>query len=119
MNLVIKDTTFRDGIQGEGVESNNINDSLKAIKAIDSLGARYIEAGFANANLGAKERIKAACQLNLQGKICAFGRSHPADIKTIIEMRKNSGLPVAVIVGKTRLQDAKTIKKTPLILPQR
>jgi len=108
--LIIKDTTFRDGIQGEGVQTTELNGALLAIQAIDKLGVSYHEVGFATASKPTQERIKAACELKLNGKVAAFGRTHPNDVSAIISL----GAPAGVLVGKTRAQDTvKAIHKTP------
>ncbi len=105
--LVLKDTTFRDGIQGEGVEPTELGEVMRAIQAIDELGIAYHEVGFATASGIIKERIEAACRLKLQGKVCAFGRTHPLDVVTLMGLCVDHGLPVGVLVGKSRERDAK------------
>jgi len=101
--LVLKDTTFRDGIQEEGVEACDLGEALRGIQEIDALGVDYHEVGFASADEASMERIKAACKLPLKGKVAAFGRTLPEDVKAILK----SGAPVGVLVGKTRLQDVR------------
>jgi 2-isopropylmalate synthase len=108
--LVLKDTTFRDGVQGEGVEATDLNEALLAIQAIDRLGVAYHEVGFATADEATRERIRAACRLKLDGKVAAFGRTHPDDVKAILKLRP----PVGVLVAKTRAQDAaETLQVSP------
>jgi 2-isopropylmalate synthase len=112
--LTLKDTTFRDGLQNEKIEITNIEDALKAIKAIDNLGIKYHEVGFVTANKNIQKLIKAACNLELSGKVCAFGRTHPDDIKLLIELHKTADLQTAVLVGKTRKRDAQLVlRKSP------
>ena len=101
MNLEILDTTFRDGVQGRGVEVTNINDALHAIKAIDDLGVKYLELGFASSNFSAQERIRKALELNLKAKVTAFGRTHATDVQAILDLK----VPAGVLVGKVRLRD--------------
>lgn len=99
--LVVKDTTFRDGVQGQGVEATDLKETLTAIQAIDSLGVSYHEVGFAVASAAIRERIRAAMELELLGKIAAFGRTHPLDVQTMLDLK----VPVAVLVGKSRAHD--------------
>ncbi len=99
--LVIKDTTFRDGVQAEEVEATDLAELLRAVCEIDKLGVHYHEVGFASANRAAFERIKAACELPLSGKVAAFGRTNPNDVTQII----HSGAPVGVLVCKSRASD--------------
>lgn len=100
--LFIKDTTFRDGVQSEKVEAGNPKEVLRAIQAIDKLGVAYHEVGFALASEAIRNVIRAAMKLGLQGKVAAFGRTHADDVAAIQELK----VPVAVLVGKTRLVDA-------------
>lgn len=104
--LVLKDTTFRDGVQGKGAEATVLSEALEAIKAIDALGIRFHEVGFIGANDAVDQRIRAACQLDLSGQICAFGRTHQTDVSKLIAMQQEVGLPVGVLVGKSRTRDA-------------
>ncbi|MDD2806907.1 MAG: alpha-isopropylmalate synthase regulatory domain-containing protein [Patescibacteria group bacterium] len=107
--VVVKCTTFRDGVQGEGVEAPVLDDALAAIIAIDRLGVSYHELGFAFGNAAARRRIQAALELDLVGKVCAFGRTHPNDIKAIVDL----GVPVGVLVAKSRKSDTALIHSDP------
>jgi 2-isopropylmalate synthase len=100
--LVYKDTTFRDGLQGKGVDATDIQEVLRAIQAIDRLGVSYHEVGFAVANSGSRERIRQACEMSLSGKVAAFGRTHLDDVSAMIELK----VPAGTLVGKTRRTDA-------------
>ncbi len=102
MEVILKDTTFRDGIQQRGIEATEIPEVLRAIKAIDNLGIHYHEVGFAVSDEASRERIRAACCLDLQGKISAFGRTHRSDVQALIDLK----VPVGTLVGKTRSNDA-------------
>ncbi|MDP3724957.1 MAG: alpha-isopropylmalate synthase regulatory domain-containing protein [Nanoarchaeota archaeon] len=95
------DCTWRDGLQGGSVEATNIRDVKKAIQAVDSLGVHIHELGFAIHGGGA-ERIRMALGMGLRGKVAAFGRTRPEDIEAIIKL----GVPVGVLVGKSRVRDA-------------
>ncbi len=109
--LVVKDTTFRDGVQGEQVEASDLKEALRAIRAIDGLGVAYHEVGFASASQAARERIKAAMELGLTGKVAAFGRTHPNDVQVILDLQ----VPVGVLVGKSRANDVfKVIRRQKL-----
>jgi len=109
MNLEILDTTFRDGVQGRGIEVTNIDDAMHAIRAIDDLGVKYLELGFASSNFSAQERIRKALELDLNAKVAAFGRTHATDVGAILDLK----VPVGVLVGKVRLRDVeKSLLKT-------
>ncbi|MDH5662366.1 MAG: citramalate synthase, partial [Elusimicrobiota bacterium] len=48
-NVLIYDTTLRDGPQGEGI-SFSVEDKLKIAKRLDDLGIHYIEGGWPGSN---------------------------------------------------------------------
>lgn len=114
--LILLDTTFRDGAQRIRAEITNIQDSLKAITAISELGVTYFELeGFANSHNGTQQLIQQALGLGLKARIAAFGRTCPDDVENIIKL----GIPVGVLVGKTRLQDVKkSLGKDPKVYLQ-
>jgi len=96
------DSTFRDGLQGEGAEIES--GAARAIQELDRLGIRYLELGFA-VHEAAQERIREALALPLSARVAAFGRTHPNDLAAMRELYKD-GLRVAVLVGKSRRRDA-------------
>lgn len=111
-DLIILDTTFRDGAQKIGAEVTNIADVLKAVAAISKLGVSYLELGFANPHKSNRQLIQQTlawvkAEERVRVKIAAFGRTHSDDVKRIIKL----GVPVGVLVGKTRLRDVKILLK--------
>lgn len=109
VNIELFDTTFRDGLQGQRSEIS-IRNALKIIKLLAAIGFHFVELGFACANEFARQLIAAALLENLgQMKVCAFGRTRKPgqrtedceDIRAMLEL----GVPVAVIVCKSRLMD--------------
>src|SRR3972149_12114234 len=90
------DVTFRDGIQQQGIEAR-LEDSISGIKLLDKLGMHYIEAGFVNAREDtlSNKVIEAACKMNLQSRIAAFGRTRNDDVGRMIRIRKEWGLTAA------------------------
>lgn len=108
MKMELFDTTFRDGLQEEGVDAKVLDQALLAIRAIDAMGVAYHEVGFAASNHAARERIRETMKLPLQGKVAAFGRTHDLDVDAILQLK----VPVGVLVGKSRRNDAeKVIRK--------
>lgn len=72
-NILIFDSTLRDGAQAEGI-SFSVDDKLKIAKALDDFGVPYIEAGNPGSNpkdLEFFERVKSISFK--QAKLCAFG----------------------------------------------
>ena len=103
--ISVYDTTLRDGAQGEGV-AFSLDDKLKIIKMLDSLGVDYIEAGTPASNPKDRELFERGLELELKNaKIVAFGSTHrigidvkdDAGIKALLD----SGAPVITIFGKS------------------
>jgi len=55
--IIIYDTTLRDGSQTEGV-SFSVNDKIKITEKLDDLGVHYIEGGWPGSNPKDKEYYK-------------------------------------------------------------
>ncbi len=71
--IEIFDSTLRDGAQGEGI-SFSVSDKLNIVKALDSFGVDYIEAGNPGSNPKDMEFFEKASNLKLNNaKLCAFG----------------------------------------------
>jgi 2-isopropylmalate synthase len=71
--ILIYDTTLRDGTQGEGI-SLSCTDKLKIARRLDQFGAHYIEGGWPGSNPKDAEFFARQHELNLKhAKIAAFG----------------------------------------------
>lgn len=108
-SIKILGTLFRDGMQQRGMEIS-LSNSLKIVRRKAELGWHYAELGFAGANSFADDLIRAALKEDLgQMKVAAFGRTRKASEKTEdcpdIQVILRLGVPVAVIVCKSRLMD--------------
>lgn len=78
--LKIFDSTLRDGAQAEGI-SFTVEDKLKIVNVLDSLGITYIEAGNPGSNPKDLEFFELARNLNLKNsKLVAFGSTRRRDI---------------------------------------
>lgn len=103
--IEILDSTLRDGAQGEGI-SFSVNDKLNIVKALDSFGVDYIEAGNPGSNPKDLEFFEKAASLKLQNaKLCAFGSTcrkgvEPKDDANIRSLL-TADTPVMVIFGKS------------------
>lgn len=104
-NLIIYDTTLRDGSQSEGI-SFSAYDKVKIAKRLDQFGVDYIEGGWPGSNPKDMEFFDRAKKLQWENaKIAAFGstrrkNSKPAEdhnIKLLLEAET----PVVTIFGKT------------------
>lgn len=108
-DVEVLDTTFRDGMQQEGMEID-LNKAIRIVKKLSELGLHYAELGFVGSSPFVAELIEAALKESLGGmKVAAFGRTkklnedveEAADIKEIVRL----GVPVAVLFCKSRLMD--------------
>lgn len=104
-DLLLYDTTLRDGTQGEGV-SLSVEDKLRVLKRLDKLGIHYAEGGWPGSNPKDIEFFQRAVDLELkQLRLTAFGSTRRANLaveddpnlKAILD----SGVKAAAIFGKT------------------
>src|SRR5436309_10094710 len=74
MDIILYDTTLRDGTQREGL-SLSVDDKLKIARQLDELGVHYIEGGWPGANPKDAEFFRrAATELKLDtSTLVAFG----------------------------------------------
>ena len=103
-NLVLYDTTLRDGAQREGL-SLTVEDRLKIASWLDSVGVGYIEGGWPGSNPKDMEFFRRAPELRLQNaKLACFGATRKAggtvDNDPQVRELIDSEAPVACIVGK-------------------
>lgn len=103
-DVLIYDTTLRDGCQAEDV-SFTLEDKLRIAEKLEELGVDYIEGGFPGSNPRDEEFFKAVKKLKLKHtKIAAFGMtrkpsSRPSQdfsLKTLLD----ADTPVVTLVGK-------------------
>lgn len=105
MDVLIYDTTLRDGAQGEGI-SFSLDDKIKIAKKLDYLGVSYIEGGWPGSNPKDLEFFKQVQLLELKNaRVAAFGSTRKpgitvnkdSNIKALLE----SGAKTITIVGKS------------------
>mmetsp|Transcript_40090 Transcript_40090/g.94181 ORF Transcript_40090/g.94181 Transcript_40090/m.94181 type:complete len:674 (-) Transcript_40090:185-2206(-) len=105
-NVIVYDTSLRDGTQGESVSISS-TDKLKIASLLCSFGVDYIEAGWPGSNPKDKEFFeRASTELPevTRSKLVAFGstrrRSVPASEDGQIQSLLDSGTPTVCIVAK-------------------
>jgi 2-isopropylmalate synthase len=105
LDVLIYDTTLRDGAQGEGI-SFSLDDKIKIAQKLDYLGVSYIEGGWPGSNPKDLEFFKQVQLLGLKNaRVAAFGSTRKpgitvkqdSNVKALLE----SGARTITIVGKT------------------
>jgi 2-isopropylmalate synthase len=103
--IIAYDSTLRDGAQAQGV-SFTVDDKLKIVARLDSLGVGYIEAGNPGSNPKDLVFFERARSLNLQhSKIIAFGSTRKPNNSAAADGNLQSLLlantPAVAIFGKS------------------
>lgn len=103
--IKIFDSTLRDGAQGESI-SFSVNDKLKIVATLDSLGIAYIEAGNPGSNVKDLEFFERLKSVELKNsKIVAFGSTRRKGISagedTNVASLMEANTPAIAIFGKS------------------
>jgi 2-isopropylmalate synthase len=104
-DVLIYDTTLRDGCQAEDI-SFTLEDKLRITEKLEELGLDYVEGGFPGSNPKDEEFFKAVKKLKLKRtKVAAFGMtrkpsSNPSQDLSL-KMLLDADTPVVTLVGKT------------------
>jgi 2-isopropylmalate synthase len=104
-DLVIYDTTLRDGTQGEGIQVS-VADKIAIARLLDELGVAYIEGGWPGSNPRDRAFFKQARKLELQSaKLTAFGSTRRSgvtcDQDNNLQELLRTELATLTIFGKT------------------
>ena len=104
-NLILYDTTLRDGAQCMDVDLST-QDKIKIALKLDALGIPYIEGGWPGSNPVDNAFFKEIKNYNLKfARVCAFGSTHHpsyhAENDSNLAALAASGMPVCTIFGKT------------------
>ena len=103
--ILIYDTTLRDGSQGEGV-SFSLNDKLNIAERLAEVGVDFIEGGYPLSNEKDVQFFQQIRNRNIgHTKICAFGMTRRKSMKAeddpgMVALVK-AETPVITVVGKT------------------
>src|SRR6056297_2506227 len=89
-NIVIFDTTLRDGEQSPGA-SMNIDEKLRLATQLERLNVDVIEAGFPIASVGDFEAVRKVAQTVKRCQIAGLSRANNADIDRAWEALKHAG----------------------------
>ncbi|MDH4179153.1 MAG: citramalate synthase, partial [Armatimonadota bacterium] len=105
-DLLLYDTTLRDGAQTEGI-SFSVDDKVKIARKLDQLGIHYIEGGFSHPSIRTDMEFFARMREEPldRAKLVVFGMTRRAGaqadqdpgVRNLVDL----GAPVAAIVAKT------------------
>jgi len=103
--ILIYDTTLRDGMQGENI-SFSTEEKIRIAKKLDELGVHYIEGGWPGSNPGVMEFFQQAKKIQFKNaKLVAFGSTRKPNILPEDNPNLNaliqSGTSVITIFGKS------------------
>jgi len=104
-DVLLYDTTLRDGCQAEDV-SFTLEDKLRIAAKLDELGIDYIEGGYPGSNERDADFFKRVKKLKLKkAKVASFGTTMKVGIKPSqdfnLRVLLEADTPVVTLVGKT------------------
>ena len=101
--LEIYDCTLREGMQAEGL-AFTISDKLAVVRALDSLGIAYIEAGTPASNPKDAELFRTLKNIDTNATLTAFGATRKKDIAVeddeLLSALADAGTEVVTLYGK-------------------
>jgi 2-isopropylmalate synthase len=114
-NIVIYDTSLRDGSQGEGI-NYSLTDKIRIAEKLDELGVQYIEGGWPSNPKDVRFFSEISRRTLRSSKITAFGSTRRAGIsaakdKNLQELLA-SGAKTCAIFGKSWLLHVKNVLRT-------
>ncbi len=103
--VLLYDTTLRDGMQGQGM-TLSAQEKVRVVSKLDELGVHFIEAGFPGSNPKELELFEMLADLELkQAAVCAFGMTRRRDTQApedeALRLLATGFAPVVTLVGKT------------------
>jgi 2-isopropylmalate synthase len=116
MQILLYDTTLRDGTQREGL-SLSVDDKVKIARELDAFGIHYIEGGWPGSNPKDAEFFQRIKQVELRhAKIAAFGSTRHADRRCEddpnIQALAAADTPVVTLVGKSSTLHVEQVLET-------
>ena len=104
-DVLIYDTTLRDGCQAEDI-SFTLEDKLRIAEKLEELGVDYIEGGYPGSNSRDADFFKEVKKLNLKNaKVASFGTTRKPSAKAAqdlsLKILLSADAPVVTLVGKT------------------
>ena len=111
--LIIFDTTMRDGEQSPGASMTK-DEKLRIARALEKLRVDVIEAGFPASSPGDFEAVRAVARTIKDSTICGLARANDRDISRAIEALKEArSWRVHVFIATSALHMEKKLRMTP------
>ena len=99
-NIELFDETLRDGIQCPSVKDPSIEEKLKIVRLLDSIGVHTADIGLPGAGQRAVDDVTTIVKMirdeGLSIRPAAAARTHENDIRAIIEISEATGVPIEV-----------------------
>ncbi len=116
MNIVLYDTTLRDGTQRAGL-SLSVEDKLKIARRLDELGIQYVEGGWPGSNPKDAEFFARIADAGLRhAKPAAFGSTRRAGLTCAedpsLQAIVAAHTPVVTLVGKSSVLHVERVLET-------
>src|SRR3954447_14653559 len=116
MQVLLYDTTLRDGTQREGI-SLSAEDKVKIARALDELGVHYIEGGWPGSNPKDAEFFQRIRTAGLrQARVAAFGSTRRAGVRCEADANLralvDADTPVVTLVGKSSTLHVERVLET-------
>ena len=110
--VIIFDTTLRDGEQSPGA-TMNLAEKLEVAQALADLGVNVIEAGFPAASQGDFDSVRAVAQRVDGASVCGLARCTPDDITKAWHALKDAQVPrIHVFLATSPIHREHKLKKT-------
>jgi 2-isopropylmalate synthase len=115
-NVLLYDTTLRDGLGMEGL-SLSLEEKLLVVQKLDDLGVHYIEGGYPGSNPKDAEFFQRAREIDLRhARLVAFGSTRRAGGDTATDAALlsvlNAETPVVTLVGKASAAQVRDVLET-------
>lgn len=108
--VILNDETLRDGLQSPSVRDPLIEEKIEILHLMARIGIRAADIGYAGASERTREDVRALAKEIATHRLpiapnCA-ARTHPNDIRPIIEISQEVGLPIqaAVFLGSSPIR---------------
>src|SRR5260221_5111739 len=112
-NLIIFDTTMRDGEQSPGASMTK-DEKLRIARALERMKVDVIEAGFPAASNGDFEAVRAVANAVKDSTVCGLCRVNDRDVQRAIDALKGANAwRVHVFIATSALHMEKKLRMTP------